>query len=418
MNRIQNFVILFGILILLLVLSCKSESQKNDLALSRVNSVSSEKIFFPVGYYSFHEDQLFNFNLNRWHSMGFARFVDMQEAGKRIKTFKDWKIVMKDLAKKAESENRLVNAAFYYRAAEFFLKRKEPEKEILYNKFNSLFYAAFKKDKIEKHRVPYKNSYLPAIKIAHGGEKKKGVVVIHGGFDSFIEELYFIMKYISNHGYEVIAFEGPGQGSAVKKYKHYLDYRWEKPTGAVLDYFKLDDVTLIGISLGGYLCIRAAAFEPRIKHVIASSVAFDHGKITSVFEQLLVKFLFKYFRDFTNRSVKKKMKGSTIVSWSIGNMMYIANKKEPIEALDVMLTLNEKNLHSEKVKQDVLILTGKDDHLIPYKMHSKQIKALLNARSVTGRVFTKKEHAANHCQVGNLGLALDTMLDWLDKKSK
>jgi len=32
---------------------------------------------------------------------------------------------------------------------------------------------------------------------------------------------------------------------------------------------------------------------------------------------------------------------------------------------------------------------------------------------VTGRLFTRAEQAHQHCQVGNLGLAVDFMLDWI-----
>jgi hypothetical protein len=97
-------------------------------------------------------------------------------------------------------------------------------------------------------------------------------------------------------------------------------------------------------------------------------------------------------------------------------MMYIADKKTPVEAMDVVLQLNERNLHSELVKQDVLILTGREDHFIPFKMHDMQVKALTNARSVTGRVFTREEQAQNHCQIGNVGLALDVMVKWIEEK--
>ena len=53
-----------------------------------------------------------------------------------------------------------------------------------------------------------------------------------------------------------------------------MDYEWGKPVKAVLDYFDLDNVTWLGISMGGWFCFRAAAFEPRINRVIASSVSF------------------------------------------------------------------------------------------------------------------------------------------------
>lgn len=104
-------------------------------------------------------------------------------------------------------------------------------------------------------------------------------------------------------------------------------------------------------------------------------------------------------------------------AWSIGNLMYIADKKTPVDAADVALQMNEKNLHSDLVKQDVLILTGREDHFIPFKMHNKQVKALTHAKSLTARVFTREEQTQNHCQIGNISLALDVMLKWIEEKS-
>jgi hypothetical protein len=39
---------------------------------------------------------------------------------------------------------------------------------------------------------------------------------------------------------------------------------------------------------------------------------------------------------------------------------------------------------------------------------------LKNVRSQTARLFTRDEHAQNHCQVGNLRLAVDYITDWID----
>jgi len=379
--------------------------------------VTGEQFHFPVGYHQFHKDQVFNFQLNRWYSLGYARFEDMKEVGQRINTFEEWKTETLKLAEKAVAEDRLMNAAFYYRAAEFYTLLGDPDKEPLYDKFIDLFYRAFKNDEIERFRVPYQDAYLPAIKIPPVDTRKRGTIVMHGGFDSFIEEFYSWMRYFSEHGYEVISFEGPGQGSARKKFGLALDWRWEKPAKAILDYFKLDDVTWLGISMGGWFCFRAAAFEPRIKGVIASSIAFDYMQAPNLIAQQLAKLFFIRFRKLTNRLTLRKMRKDKMHAWSVSNMMYIADKKTPVDAMDVVLQLNERNLHSELVKQDVLILTGREDHFIPFKMHGMQIKALTNARSVNGRVFTKEEQAQNHCQIGNVGLALDVMVKWIEEKS-
>jgi len=378
--------------------------------------MSKTEFTFPVGYHEFHKDQGFNFQLNRWYSMGYARFEDMEEAGQKINSFEEWKTEMLKLAEIAVSEGRLMNAAFYYRAAEFFVLRDDPEKELLYDKFIDKFNKAFQNDEIKKYEVPYNGTFLPAIRIQPVDTEKRGAVVLHGGNDSFIEELYSIMRYFSDHGYEVIAFEGPGQGSALKKYGLALNHQWEKPTKAVLDYFKLDDVTLLGISMGGWLCIRAAAFEPRIKRVIACSVSFDVTQYTNIVGQHLARLFMRKFRNFVNKQMLKNVKKKLEYSWFVNNLMYMTNKEVPIEAFDVLMQFNEENLHSDLVKQDVLILTGREDHLVPFKMHDMQVKALTNARSVTSRVFTKEEQAQNHCQIGNLGLALDVMRKWIEEE--
>jgi pimeloyl-ACP methyl ester carboxylesterase len=377
----------------------------------------TSKFTFPVGYHKFHKDQLFNYQLNRWHSFGYIRFEDMKEAGQKISNFKDWKSEMLRLAEKAAFEERLMEAAFFYRAAEFYTFQKDPDKEFLYDKFVDLFYKAFQNDEIERFKIPYKEAFFPAMKIPPSSEKKKGPIVMHGGFDSYLEEFYSWMRYFSDHGFEVIAFECPGQGAARKQYGLVLNHEWEKPAKAILDYFQLNDVTWFGISMGGYFCFRAAAFEPRIKKVIASGIAFDYTQIPNIAGQFLMRLFFEHLRNFTNKVTLKKMEKDGMHAWSIGNLMYITDKKTPMDAADVAFQMNEKNLHSDLVKQDVLILTGREDHFIPFKMHNKQVKALTNAKSVTARVFTREEQAQNHCQIGNTGLALDVIVKWIEEKS-
>jgi len=214
----------------------------------------------------------------------------------------------------------------------------------------------------------------------------------------------------------VVMFEGPGQGAALKKSGLPLTHEWEKPVRAVLDHFRLDNVTLLGISMGGWMCFRAAAFEPRITRVIASSIAFDYMQIPSLPVQFLARFLLQ-FPGLMDYLAGLKMKASYQERWGINNLMYITKIPSPVEASSVLLRFNEQNLHSELVKQDVLILTGAEDHFIPLKLHYKQVNALKNARSLTARIFTREEHAQNHCQIGNIGLSLEVMLRWIEVKS-
>ncbi len=368
---------------------------------------------FPVGYHKLHRTKIMDFQLNRWHSWGYLRLDDLRQAAQHIRTLEDWKPEMIRQAEKAVAEGRMTEAAFFYRSAEFFVPPADPDKLILYDTFQDLFYGhVFDVNRAERIEVPYEGGHLPALRIRAQGDERKGMLVVHGGFDSFMEELYSMGLWFSDRGFEVILFEGPGQGGALKKHGFALTHEWERPAQAVLDCFSAHDVTWLGISLGGWLCFRAAAFEPRITRVIASSIAFDYLQMVAPPLQWLVRTLLHYPKTM---DVMAKMKASILPQerWALNNMMHIFRAKTPIEAIGKFLEFNERNQHAGMVRQDVLILTGKEDHFIPLKMHDMQIRALNNARSVTGRIFTAEEHGQNHCQIGNVGLALQEMIQWI-----
>lgn len=65
------------------------------------------------------------------------------------------------------------------------------------------------------------------------------------------------------------------------------------------------------------------------------------------------------------------------------------------------------------ITQDVLILGATRDHFINYHLIGHEIDLLTNVKSLTFRLFTDKEGAENHCNVGNGKLALDTIDGWL-----
>lgn len=383
-----------------------------------METVEKTKFVFPVGYHPFHRNQLYNFQLNRWHSLGYLPYEAMVTAGKKVSDFRTWKTEMSQLAELALAQENLVEAAFYYRAAEFYTMLGDPDKEHFSDQFSELFYAAFADDGIETHQIPYADSFMHAIRLPQTQvETKKGTIIFHGGFDSFIEEFYAMMRHLAEAGYEVIGFDGPGQGVTRRRHGLAFDIAWEKPTKALLDYFDLDGVTLIGLSMGGWLGMRAAAFEKRIKRMIASGYAYDYYKIPPAIAQWLMTFFNTWFKGYSNKVSYKSIAKGGMEGWQISNLMYITKSETPMSAFDFAMQMNEENLHAELIEQDVLVLTGRDDHFIPYKLHDKQIAILTNAQTVMDKVFFEQEQAQNHCQIGNIGLALETMLAWLDERS-
>ena len=165
--------------------------------------------------------------------------------------------------------------------------------------------------------------------------------------------------------------------------------------------------------MGGHLCLRAAALEPRIKHVITSGGAVDYWKIPGPLSRSLLK-IFMHYKNFTTRALRKKMRKDEYHNWFAENSMYITKIANQFHASMKMMDMNIHNSQPHKITQDVLILSGKNDHFIPIKMHNKMIKALSHAHSIKGIIYTKETNAQNHCQIGNIPLLCMNIIDWLD----
>ena len=76
-------------------------------------------ITFKKGLYQLNDIEIFNYQLSRIVNWNRGDLEDLKVIGPKIKNFKDWKKYLLELAKKAESEERIENAIGYYRMADF-----------------------------------------------------------------------------------------------------------------------------------------------------------------------------------------------------------------------------------------------------------------------------------------------------------
>ena len=378
---------------------------------------------FPVGFYKLHPDVSMNFQMNRWYSwVGEPGMLDeMRSVAPRIKNYVDWKREFLALADHASGQGHALRAGFYFRAAEFFMRTDDPDRRNAREQFLSAVRSVYGLDKLGRHEVPYTADgvagVLPAYRFTPS--RSKGTIVFFGGFDSYIEELTPAFFYLRDAGYEVIAFEGPGQGGALNDAGLPMTPAWHQPVKAVLDHFKLDHVTLAGLSMGGCLVMRAAAFEPRVDRVVAYDIYPDALGTTlhqvSALQRGLVKALLKLrAAPVVNAIARRAARKSPIAQWGIEAGMHVTGASSPygyFQRTKAYVTADVSAL----IKQDVLLMAGREDHLVPMSHFYQQIGSLRNARSVTARLFTTSESAASHCQVGNYGLAFRTIVNWLDE---
>ena len=381
-------------------------------------------VILKKGVYKLNDEANFNYQLNRVINWDGGRLEDVQTVSGKIHNSDDWKRELILLGDEAMKEGRTDNAIAYYRMSEFFMYDGDPDKRKYYEKATKLFYEYYadffegENPRIERYDVPYENVKLPVMHVVPYGESK-GTILIHGGNDSYFEEFLFTVLYMQEQGFEVYMFEGPGQGGVMRVQGMHFTHEWEKPVKAILDYFGLSDVTIIGISLGGYLAPRAAAFDKRITKVVAWS-------IFPCFQDILVSMqpqgtqrafhiLMKlHARPLLNLVFGKKAKKSPIIDWGIKHGCYAYEAKDAYSYAK-KLKLYDIAPVADQITQDMLILGASGDHFIDYHLIGKEINMLRNVRSLTFRLFTDKEEAENHCNVGNGKLAIDEILSWITR---
>ena len=378
---------------------------------------------FPVGYHSLHPDTSMNFQMNRWFGwVGEPEMLEeMRTAAPRIATYADWTREFLALAERASRQGRVLRAGFYWRSAEFFMRADDPERKGARAKFLGAVRSAYGPELGERYAVPYAEGgirgFLPAYRF--NAPRANGTIVFFGGFDSYIEELTSAFVYLRDAGYDVIAFDGPGQGGALDEAGLPMTPEWGKPVSAVLDHFDIERVTLVGLSLGGCLVMRAAASEPRVERVVAydvfTSLLDTNLRQTGPLPRGLLGVLLRIrVARIVNWMVARVAMKAPVVEWGIQQGMHVTGTSSAFEFLQRSRQFQTADI-SASIRQDVLLLAGTEDHYVPMEQWHRQIRMLKNARSITARLFTRSESAQNHCQVGNYGLALRTIVNWLDE---
>src|ERR1700761_798595 len=131
--------------------------------------------------------------------------------------------------------------------------------------------------------IPYEGSALPGYYFrAAPGDAPRATVILTNGYDGTAEELYFTNGAAAlERGYNVLAFEGPGQGSMIIDRGVPFRPDWENVVTPVVDYLLTrpgtdpERIALIWLSFGGYLAPRAATAEHRLAAVISDCGPYD-----------------------------------------------------------------------------------------------------------------------------------------------
>lgn len=323
----------------------------------------------------------------------------------------------------AYEENRKVTArqnylrAFtYYRTASFVVRANDPRYAELWQKYQFCFrrFADLAGDHIEQISVPFENTNLPGyfLKSRSTNQKNKTLIIIGGG-ETSSEDLYFLGGAEANeHGYNVLLVDMPGQGGTPFEGMHHR-HDVEIPMGCVLDYLHdrpdvdHDKVGVLGLSLGGYIVLRAASYDQRIKACAASTPIVDFHQFSLDGMPSALKVLPGFISDSFVKLAKlmdpSQLTAIEKFSWQLG-----------VEKVsDALERFKKWTVDVSKITCPVLCILG-DGEDKAFKIQTQICYEKLSSQKKL-QTFSEEEGADSHCQANNVMRGMQVVCDWLDE---
>lgn len=311
-----------------------------------------------------------------------------------------------------------LRACNYYRTAEFFASIRMGEAAPLYRKSVACFDSAgaLFDPPFEAIRIPYEGKVLPGHFFrVDNVNSRRPTLVICGGGDGSGEELYFwVGREAMERGYNLLVFHGPGHRGALHRdaslvFRH--DY--ETPLKAAIDYavsrpdVDAERLALMGVSLGGYLTPRAAAFDKRIKALIADSPITDYHRVLISLVETAVGRIPTFAENVLVRMASRFLPESVLEY-----QMWAYGVKSLSEYLEVNKAFRLDDLPKQITCPTLCLQSAGEDEEIQNQAR-EFYDALQCAKHF--RFFTPADGADTHCQLNNLALSYQVVFDWLDE---
>ena len=344
----------------------------------------------------------------------------------RLRTTTQITALAQHLAERFESGGDADTAWRLYELAAFYLGADDPRKHRFIDAMSHSFDEAHRGLALTRHAVPYRGGELTAMHWevdpadrAQAPEGTPTTLVMMNGFDGYAEEIMGFSEYFPCRPFDVIAFDGPGQGHTALAGMP-LEAEWERPTNVVLDHFELDSAAALGLSFGGYLVMRAAAHVPRISHVVAFDMMYRlldgltlplpasiRPLAASIVERARPAWLIDAGLEMVSRL-------SADLAWKLQQARHLTGQDKPSDVLRALGAYTMEPL-AGMIRQPCLVMAGDADQYVPFERLSDVRRILAGAASLDVRTFHEATDPgmAQHCQIGDPHRAFRIMGNWL-----
>ena len=284
--------------------------------------------------------------------------------------------------------------------------------------------AALSDFPIEPVEIPFEGKTLPGYLVLVDDSGAPRPTIVHtNGYDSDIQEMFFAHAIAAvRRGYNILLFDGPGQGRNLIIDNMPMRPNWETVVTPVIDYaltrpeIDPDRIALAGWSFGGWLAPRAACFEHRIAALIADPGQYDEKdallpRLPLTDEQKAA------FPDIDPSSLDEMQAylqspdAPPMLHWSILQRGFWVHDVDSVFAYAVEFAKYEISPYVKQIDTPTFITQAEDD---PVSAFAPQLYEAIEAPKVL-EFFKSADGAGMHCEMLARSLYHQKMYAWLNK---
>jgi pimeloyl-ACP methyl ester carboxylesterase len=315
---------------------------------------------------------------------------------------------------RVSAREALLRASNYYRTADFY-RREDPaadaESARLAKASQQTFAdaAALLDTPVRALRIPYRDTTLPGyLFLVDDSDTPRPTVLYHGGYDSTLEEDYLALAAGAlRRGYNVIAFDGPGQGSNVREQGLHFRPDWETVITPAVDFaltvpeVDAERLALIGTSFGGLLAARAVAFEHRIAACVLHDGVYDFHAAFAAPDEL---------SDSVPGGMEALTEQNTMLRWGVRNGRWTFGVSDGEELAKATEEYTLAGI-ADRITCPTLVLEAENDQF--FEGQPQQVFDELTCPKEL-IFFREDEGGGEHCHAGAISLFHQRTFDWLD----
>ncbi len=311
-----------------------------------------------------------------------------------------------DLARghRLSAGEKLGRAALYYGIAERMQAHGFDQRLAMYKRSLELFEQSrqLSRENCVRVTLPYEGKELSGLYVKAEGlqpGQRAPIVVVMNGLDSTKEMLQksVMGTMFARRGLSALFIDQPGTGEALRLHGipavHNTEVWASKVVDWLVDHPEVDAqcIGALGVSLGGYYCPRAVAFEPR----------FACGAVWGANHD---------WRAVQQARLKREGENPVPHYWKHVQWVFGAADMDDFFAKAEHMHLNGV---LDRIRVPFLVTHGENDRQIPLKYAHETFDQLVNCPKKDLIVFDKSTGGVEHSSLDNPNNAGNQIADWL-----